>query len=55
MTTKKIASTPQLIQFAELADRFGYNRRVDTAKLRAMVDPDGKHVVAMPRLVNLPG
>lgn len=45
MSSKKIASTPQLIQFAERADRFGYNRRVDTPKLRTLLEPDGKHVI----------
>lgn len=47
----KIASTPQFLLFCEKADTYGFNRRADTPLMKALIDPDGRHVVVMHSLV----
>lgn len=40
----KVADTETIIRLAELADTQGFNRRLDTEKLRRDLDPVGVHV-----------
>lgn len=48
----KVLSTPQLVVAARNADRFKYNRRIQTETVQHMLDPDGRHVVAHNQMVS---
>jgi hypothetical protein len=47
----KVVDTPQLIAFAEKAEKNSYNRCLNSAKLREELHPEGKHVISSGFLV----
>jgi len=42
----QIFTTPNLIKAAKMAEKHQRNRQLDTDKLKEMLDPDGKHLIA---------